>query len=154
MSNGLYNSMLVVHIISVAMWLGANIAMGVGSSRAEAASAEVNAWWAETQGFLGRTVKNAAFLVLLITGFGMIARENDAIEFSSPLVAVGTLMVVIGGAFGGMVFAPGCRQIAASFREGDEATAKSTIAKLGGTGAIESVLVIVTIAFMVFQWGN
>lgn len=153
MPNSAYNALLVVHIISVALWLGANISMGIGSSRAEGASAEVNAWWAETQGFLGRTLKNASFILLLITGIGMAA-DDRGLALSSPAVAVGFLAVIVGGALGGMVFAPGCRQISAAFREGDDATAKTAIAKLGGVGAAESLMVVVTIAFMVFQWGG
>ena len=154
MDGTLYKLLLVVHIASVAIWLGSNLAMGIGSSRAEAASADVNAWWAETQGFLGRTLKNAAFILLLVTGLGLVGASDKVYEFKNPFVSVGFLVVIIGGAFGGMVFAPGCRKIAESFRNGDTEAAKAEIHKLGAIGALESFLVIVTICFMVFKWGN
>jgi len=146
--------MLAIHIIGVALWLGSNIAMGVGSSRAEGASAETNAWWAETQGFLGRTVKNAAAVLVLVTGLVMVIDNKDEWKFSAPFVSVGFLAVIVGAVAGMAVFGPGCRKIAESFRNGDTTTATTTINKLGLVGAAESLVVVVTILFMVFKWGS
>ena len=154
MDSTLYKVMLVLHIIAVALWLGSNLAMGLGSSRSVGASAEVNTWWAELQGYLGKTLKNAAFVLLLVTGIVMVVSKDSGIKFSAPFVSIGFLVVIIGGALGGMVFAPGCRSIADSFRNGDTAGAKKTIDKLGMVGAAESLLVVVAILFMVFQWGG
>lgn len=154
MDGTLYKLMLVVHIIAVAIWLGSNLAMGLGSGSAAGASAEVNAWWAELQGFLGKTLKNVAFVLLLVTGIVMIVSSDKVFEFKNPFVSIGFLAVIIGGALGGMVFAPGCRSIAQDSRTGDTAAAKKTIDKLGMFGMAESLLVVVTIFFMVFKWGN
>ena len=38
MNGTLYTIMLVVHIVAVALWLGSNISMGLGSGRAVGAS--------------------------------------------------------------------------------------------------------------------
>jgi len=149
--SALYNIMLVIHIVAVALWLGSNIAMGLGSGRAVTASDDVNVWWAEVQGFMGKTLKNVAFILLLVTGIVMV---SDSWEFKNPFVSLGFLTVIVGGALGGMIFAPGCRQIAESFRNGDREGGKKTIDKLGMAGAAESLLVVVTILFMVFKWGN
>lgn len=150
----LYNIMLVLHIIAVAMWLGSNIAMGFGSGKAVTESAEVNAWWAGVQGAMGKVLKNVAFVLLLATGIVMVYDQEPAIKFSAPFVSVGFTMVVIGGALGGMVFAPGCRKIVEAYKNGDAAEGKRQIDKLGMVGAAESVLVVVTILFMVFKWGG
>ncbi|HTN99234.1 MAG TPA: hypothetical protein VL068_01060 [Microthrixaceae bacterium] len=158
MNSTLYQLLLALHIVAVALWLGANLAMGLGSGRAVGASAEVNSWWADVQGLMGKTLKNVAFILLLLTGIGMIfaAKVNGefTIKFSAPFVSVGFLVVIVGGALGGMVFGPGCRKISESFRNGDEATGKATIDKLGMFGAVESLIVVVTILFMVFKWGG
>lgn len=158
MGNTVYNILLVIHIVAVALWLGSNIAMGLGSGRAVTASAEVNTWWAEVQGYLGKTVKNVAFMLLLLTGVGMLfaARVDGefVIAFSAPFVSLGFLTVIVGGALGGMIFAPGCREIAESYRNGDAETGKKTIDKLGMAGAAESLLVVITMLFMVFKWGG
>lgn len=154
MNSTLYQALLAIHIVAVAIWLGANLAMGLGSGRAVAASAEVNSWWAGVQGFMGKTLKNAAFILLLLTGIGMVIASDDAIKFSAPFVSVGFLVVIIGGALGGMVFAPGTRKIAESSLNGNTAEAKSTIDRLGMIGAIESLVVVATIFFMVFKWGG
>lgn len=154
MDGTLYNLMLVIHIIAVALWLGSNIAMGLGSGKAVGASGEVNAWWAELQGYMGKTLKNAAFILLLVTGIVMLYASDEVYKFSAPFVSVGFTVVVIGGALGGMVFAPGCRGIAEDSRNGDTAGAKAKIDKLGMVGAAESLLVVVTMLFMVFKWGG
>lgn len=150
----IYNILLVIHIVAVALWLGSNIAMGLGSGRAVTASDEVNAWWADVQGYMGKTLKNVAFILLLITGLGMVFSSDEVIKFSDPFVSIGFLVVIVGGALGGMIFAPGCREIAESYRNGDAAAGKKTIDKLGMAGAAESLLVVVTILFMVFKWGS
>lgn len=153
MDGAAYKIMLVIHIIAVALWLGSNLAMGLGSGRAVNASDEVNAWWADVQGYMGKTLKNVSFILLLITGIGMIFSSDELIKFSDPFVSVGFLAVIIGGALGGMIFAPGCRQIAEAYRNGDAAAGKKVIDKLGMVGAAESLLVVITILFMVFKWG-
>lgn len=158
MNSTLYQVLLAFHIVAVAIWLGANLAMGLASGRAIGASAEVNSWWAEVQGFMGKTLKNLAFLLLLVTGIGMVfaakVRGEFVIKFSAPFVSVGFLVVIVGGALGGMIFAPGSRRIVESYGTGDTATAKKTIDKLGIVGAIESLVVVATIFFMVFKWGG
>lgn len=150
----LYNLMLVLHIIAVAMWLGSNLVMGFGSGKAVGESAEINAWWAALQGGIGRVLKNVAFVLLLITGIVMVYDVDPAITFSAPFVSVGFTMVVVGGALGGMVFAPGCRKIVDAYKSGDAAEGKRNIDKLGMIGAAESLLVVITMLFMVFQWGG
>jgi hypothetical protein len=149
-----YDILLALHIVAVAIWLGCNFAMGLGSGRAVEASAEVNSWWADVQGFMGKTLKNVAFLLLLLTGVGMVIASDEVIKFSAPFVSFGFLVVIVGGALGGMVFAPGCRDIAEAYRNGDAASGKKTIDKLGMVGAAESLIVVVTIFFMVFKWGG
>ena len=149
MDSTFYDIILVLHILAAALWFGSNLVMGLGSGKAVKASAEVNVWWAEVQGFLALVVKHAAFVVLLLTGVILVLKSDDVFAFSSGFVSLGFLTLIVGGALGGMVFLPGCRRIAASFRAGDAAGAKATIDRLGMIGAAESVLVVVTIYFMV-----
>ena len=154
MSSTLYNILLVLHIIGVALWLGANFSMGVAANRTVGASNEINAWWAGVQGLMGKTMKNAAFILLLLTGLGMVSRADDGIEFKNPFVSIGFLVVIVGGALGGMVFAPGARKAVDAFTQGDSAGGKAAVDKLGLVGMAESLLVVVTILFMVFKWGS
>lgn len=144
--------LLTVHIIGVAIWLGSNLFMGFGSSRADGQSAEVNAWWAELQGTGGRILKNVALLLVLVSGVLLIVVEDRG-EFSDGYVSLGFLAVIVGGALGGAVFAPGCRQIAQAFRSGQTAEALPIIKKLGLVGTFESLLVVITVAAMVGAWG-
>ena len=88
--------------------------------------------------------------MVLLTGIAMVL--NDQAEFKDAYVSLGFLAVILGAGLGMGVFGPGCRQIAAAYREGDTATAKATIAKLGMAGALESLIVVVTIVAMVAKW--
>lgn len=144
--------LLTVHIIGVAIWLGSNLFMGFGSFRAEGQSPEINAWWAETQGTGGRVLKNVSLVLVLVTGILLILVEDRG-EFSDGYVSLGFLTVIVGGALGGAVFAPGCRKIAQAFRSGQTAEALPVIKKLGLVGSLESLLVVVTIVAMVGKWG-
>lgn len=154
MNANLYNLLLAIHIIAVALWLGANFSMGVAANRSVGASNEINAWWAGVQGLMGRTMKNAAFALLLLTGIAMVLGSNESMKFSAPFVSIGFLVVIVGGALGGMVFAPGARKAAESFQSGDAAAGKAQVDKMGMIGMAESLAVVVTILFMVFKWGG
>ena len=145
-------ALLALHLIGVALWLGSNVSMGLGSSRAEGQSAETNAWWAETQGFLGKTLKNVAAVLVLATGIAMVVRKQGGAQFKDANISLGFLAVIVGAVLGMAVFGPGCRTIAAAFRSGDTSTATATINKLGMVGMIESLVVVVTIFAMVGKW--
>ncbi|MEZ5322015.1 MAG: hypothetical protein R2698_08085 [Microthrixaceae bacterium] len=147
-----HNLLLVVHVLAVAMWLGTNIALGVAAAR-PSPNAETEAWWAETKGFIAATVKNTAFLLLLLSGIGMIV-EGNGIKFSAPFVSVGFLVVIVGGALTGAVFMPGARKLAEAHRGGDKEAAARESGRLGMIGAAETLLVVVALLFMVFQWGG
>lgn len=145
------NTLLVLHILGVATWFGANMVLAFAGPRAAHATADTRRWWAETQGSMARVLYNVAGVLVLITGVGLVL-DGD-ISFGSTFVTVGFLAVIIGAVLGMAVFGPGTRKLAEAIEAGDEATEKSLNGRLAVFGAIDSLVLVFAIAAMVGKWG-
>lgn len=145
------NTLLVLHILGVATWFGANMVLAFAGPRAAHATADTRRWWAETQGSMARVLYNVAGILVLITGVGLVL-DGD-ISFGSTFVTVGFLAVIIGAVLGMAVFGPGTRKLAEAIEAGDEATEKSLNGRLAVFGAIDSLVLVFAIAAMVGKWG-
>jgi uncharacterized membrane protein len=146
------NTLLVLHILGVATWFGANMVLAFAGPRAAHATAETRRWWAETQGSMARVLYNVAGVLVLITGVGLVL-DSDFVAFSDTFVTVGFLAVIIGAVLGMAVFGPGTRKLADAIEAGDEATEKSLNGRLAVFGAIDSLVLVFAIAAMVGKWG-
>lgn len=149
----MFTTLLVLHIVGVALWLGGNAVLAFVGPRTSEASAEVRAWWADTQGAMARALYNAAGVLVLITGIALVVRDGSAFKFSNTFVSIGFAAVIIGAVLGMAVFGPGTRKLAAAVRSGDAADEKALTSKLTAFGILDTVVVVVTIVAMVGQWG-
>lgn len=141
---------LVLHIIGVCLWLGANGVLAFMGSRWSTASTEVRAWWAESQLALARVFYNIAGGLILVTGV-LLAVENGL--FKSTFVSIGFGAIIAGAAMGMLVFAPGARQLAAAVRAGRDDEANRLQQRLAIFGLVDTVIVVFTIVAMVGRWG-
>ncbi len=145
-------TLLVLHIIGVATWLGGNMVLAFVGPRIGSAEASTRAWWAETQGAMARVLYNVAGILVLVTGVGLVL-QSDFFEFSNMFVSLGFLAVIIGAVLGMAVFGPGSRALAAAIREGDAEAERSVSARLTAFGVLDTIVVVVTIVSMVGKWG-
>ena len=99
-------TLLVLHIIGVATWFGANMVQAFAGARVGSAEASTRLWWAETQGAMARVLYNVAGILVLLTGVGLVL-DSDFITFSDMFVSIGFLAVIIGAVLGMAVFGPG-----------------------------------------------
>ena len=148
-----YNVLLVLHLLAMAVWFGANVAIGVTHGRAVGASNEIIGWLAGVQRMVSMRIKSAAFLVLFVTGMGLVGMSKEIFKMSDPFVSVGFFAIILGGALGGMVYAPRSRAVEAAAKDGDAAAIKRHNDKMGLIGMVESLVVVITVLFMVFKWG-
>lgn len=146
------NTLLVLHILGVATWFGANMVLAFTGPRASQAGAETRRWWAQTQGAMARVLYNVAGVLVLLTGIGLVL-DSDFIEFSDTFVTIGFLAVIIGAVLGMAVFGPGSRRLVAAIDASDQATEKSLNGRLAVFGAIDSVILVLAVAAMVGKWG-
>lgn len=145
-------TLLVLHIIGVATWLGGNLVLAFVGPRIGSAEATTRVWWAETQGAMARVLYNVAGVLVLVTGVALVL-DSDFFEFSNMFVSIGFLAVIIGAVLGMAVFGPGSRALAAAIREGDVETERSVSARLTAFGVLDTIVVVVTIVAMVGKWG-
>ena len=146
------NTLLVLHLIGVAIWLGGNAVLAFAGPRTASAPAEARLWWAQTQGAMARVLYNVAGILVLVTGVGMVL-QSDVIEFSDTFVTIGFVAVIIGAVLGMAVFGPGTRKLAGAIESGDAAAEKAVTSRLTAFGLIDTLVVVFTIAAMVAGWG-
>ena len=145
-------TLLVLHIIGVAAWLGGNLVLAFVGPRIGSAEATTRVWWAETQGAMARVLYNIAGILVLVTGVGLVL-DSDFFEFSNMFVSIGFLAVIIGAVLGMAVFGPGSRALAAAIRDGDAEAERAVSARLTAFGVLDTIVVVVTIVAMIAKWG-
>lgn len=143
--------MLVIHIIAVAAWLGANLLQAFASPLAAGADPVARRWWADAQGRLSKVYYSAAGVVILLTGVFLVI-DGD-FKFSTAFVSIGFLAIIVGILLGIFGFGPGTREIVAAIDSGDEATEKSVTNRLAALGIIDTLVVVLAIVAMVGHWG-
>ena len=146
------NTLLVLHILGVATWFGANMVLAFAGPRTLNAPVEARLWWAATQGAMARVLYNVAGILVLLTGVGLVL-DSDFVSFADPFISIGFVAVIIGAGLGMAVFGPGSRKLTAAIEAGDAAEERSLNARLGVLGAIDSLVLVFTIAAMVGKWG-
>lgn len=142
--------LLTLHIIGAAAWLGGNLTQFVVNRRFED-GAPAAAYLRATVA-MGRVLYTPAAVLLLITGVWMVIR-SPAFGFGSVFVTIGFAMVIVGGALGGVVFGPNGRKAADLHDAGSFEQAHATSAIITRFGAIDTLLLLVTVTAMVNRWG-
>lgn len=144
--------LLFLHILGAGAWLGTNLAqIALTTSFRREASAATAAYLRGTVA-LGTRLYTPASVLILLTGIGMVL-TSDVYGFGSVFVNVGFLMVVVGGVLGSAVFGPKGRAAAALRDSGDEEGAVAVERRIAGFGVLDTVLLMTTIATMVWKVG-
>ena len=143
--------LLVLHIIGVGTWVGANVVQAVAPPLAAAQGPSMVSGWYRIAARLNRVYLPAAGLIL-ITGILMVM-EVAAYEFETPFVVVGFMMIAIGAALGVVVFQPTSEEAASAIDSGDQKAARSAAGRLTLFGVLDTLLLVVTIISMVIKLG-
>lgn len=148
----LRNILLILHIAGAGTWFGANILQAVVPRLAGHEDKRIVAGWFRIASRLAKPIYIPAGVLILITGVWMVL-ISDAYSFASAFVIIGLTVIVIGAVLGNVVFDPTSTAAAQALEAGDEAAARRAMGKLGGFGALDTVLVLFTIAVMVLRLG-
>jgi putative copper export protein len=146
------NALLVLHIIAVAAWLGANLTLGFAGSTARGADRAARRWWAATRGQMARVYYNAAGVIVLVSGVGLVLIDGPY-EFSDLFVSIGFLAVVVGAVIGVFQLGPNTRALVEAIDEGDEAVEQRLDNRLATVALVDSLVLVVAIVAMVARWG-
>lgn len=143
--------LLVLHIAGAGVWLGANVLQAVVPRMAANHGTGVVAGWYRMAARFGNRVYVPASLLILITGIFLVL-QIDAYGFGTRFVTVGFTMIVVGAVLGVVVFERTSNVAADALEAGDEGTVRSAVAKLAGFGALDTALLLLTVAAMVTRW--
>lgn len=144
-----YHIQLLVHIAFVAVWLGSSVSLALASSSAGKQGGPVLTWFAGVSKVLNMRVKSVAFVMLFISGMGLIGMSNDLFDYGEPFVSVGFAAIIIGGAIGGMVHAPASKALAEAAENGDAQSARKAASKASLANGVEVVIVLITMFMMI-----
>lgn len=143
--------LLVFHIAGAGAWLGANIIQAVVPRMIAAQGQAASAGWYRVASKLGNRLYIPAALVILVTGVFLVL-ENDAYGFGARFVTVGFAMIVVGAVLGIVVFEPGSERAAEAIESADPGRIRAAVSRLAAFGALDTLLILVTITAMVTRW--
>lgn len=148
----MYTTLLVIHILAAGAWFGTNMVQIAVNPKVRSLAPDIGSWWLRRTVAFGTRIYTPAAVVLLVTGVLMVI-DSAVYEFSTTFVTIGFTMVAIGAALGILVFGPRGEAAAAAIESGDGAEAKRLTGTLAGFGALDTVLLVVTIVAMTSKWG-
>lgn len=148
----MHDTLLVIHIIAAAVWLGGVLTLSYAGSMLGGADPSARRWFAGAQLNAGRVLFSISGVLILITGVWMVL-DSDLFEFSQAFVSIGFLVVIVGIVLAIAVYAPACRAAAEAVEAGDEAAESRANSRLMATNIANAVLLVVAIVAMVGAWG-
>ena len=143
-------TLLVLHIIGVGAWLGANVVQAVVPPAAARIGTATLAGWYRLSSVLSRRLYMPAAILILITGVALVI-DSDVYGFGSTFVTIGFGMIILGGLAGIVVFAPGGERAAEAVESGDGGMIRSAVSRLTAWGLVDTLLLIFTITAMVLR---
>lgn len=149
----MFETLLVIHIIAAALWLGGVLTLSYAGSMLGGAEPSARRWFAVAQGNVGRVLFSIAGVLILITGVWMVLDHDVEFGFDQAFVSVGFLVVIVGILLGVFVYAPACRASAAAIDAGDAAAEAKANSRLMATNIANAVLLVVAVVAMVGNWG-
>ncbi len=145
--------LLFLHILGAATWLGANMAqMFLGNRYSREGGESAAAYW-RAAAAMGVAVQTPAAVVLLLTGIGMLLTGDSPYGFASTFVSIGFLTIIVGAVLGSRFFGPRSREAAELHAAGKDDAATAVVRRIATVGSIDTLLVVIAIAAMVWKWG-
>lgn len=148
----LYETMLFVHILGVAVWVGGGIMLGFISSRVEkTGDAQYRARFAKSASVVGPVIGVSALLVLG-TGIGMVV-NSDSWELGQTWVWLGLTLFALSGVVGAAYFGPASNKIVAALESGQVQEADRRAKQFNMVSMLDTLLLLVILGLMVFKPG-
>lgn len=144
------DTLLVLHLLGVAAWLGANctqLFLAPWFAKREPAA---HIAWVEASEHLGRRYYNVAGGLIGVTGAGLVLETGY--DVSAGFVGVGIGVIVVGALLGIFVFTGLAERQAAALRAGDADAARPLGARIAGFALLDTALVLTAVATMVTKW--
>ncbi|MBI2169106.1 MAG: DUF2269 family protein [Actinobacteria bacterium] len=147
-------ALLTVHLLAVATWIGAALALQVIAARTGRADADpVSDHFALDAEAVGKLLFAPSSILLLITGAALVERQDLA--WSEPWIVLGVVALLVAGAVGGAFLIPEGRRIAALAKEPghDPAEVRARARRRFLVARIDLAVLVLAVADMVFRPG-
>ncbi len=147
--------LLTVHVLAVAAWIGAAMAMQVISRRmGPSTDAAVVDQFARDAEAVGKYLFGPAAVLLLVTGAALVVRQD--ISWGEPWVVLGLGAMIAAGAVGGAFLIPEGRRIAvlADQPGHDPAEVRARARHRFLIARIDLAVLVLAVADMVFKPGG
>ena len=146
------DTLLIVHILAAATWLGAGVTVGFLTPRLRRAGDDVARSFMSAYERMGLLVFNPAGILVLLSGVLLVI--DGPWEFENAFVVIGFIVVITGAVFGARIFTPLSRQAQAAHADGDTAALDRIYARFRSFGAIDVFLIVLAIVVMVLKLGS
>ena len=143
--------LLVFHIAGAGVWLGTNVVQAVVPRMLARHGVEAASGWYRVAAKLGNRVYVPASIVILITGIFLVL-DADEYGFGTRFVTVGFAMIVVGAVLGVVVFEKGSELAAQAIESTDQGRIRASVSRLAAFGALDTLLLLLTITAMVTRW--
>lgn len=148
---GLREVLLTFHIAGAGIWLGANVLQAVVPGMVARHGSQAAAGWYRVAAKLVNRVYVPAAVAIVITGT-LLVLGADEYGFGTRFVTVGFAMIVLGAVLGFVVFEKGSERAAEAIESEDRGRVRSAISRLTAFGALDTLLLLLTIVAMVTRW--
>jgi hypothetical protein len=148
----LHNVLLVIHVLSVIVWLGAGVGATFIGSRLTAEGGEVAIKWLRLGETMGPRLYGPASGLTLLSGVGLVL-TTDAYSFGSLFVIVGMTVWIVVAVGNGAFASRHEKRLLKATEEGDEPTRAATMSVLNRFVAVEYALLVAVVIAMIYRWG-
>jgi uncharacterized membrane protein len=146
----LYNSLLFVHVLAAAVWLGGGVMLLYLVRRAAAAGLPAVAGVAGAAATTG-SILGAAGGVTFLAGIGLVLAGPW--EFEQAFVTIGVLVFVVVSVVGARLVGPACESLSEAAIAGDRAAVAAPLAKVTRFSLVNVGLLTLAVASMSWKWG-
>ena len=148
----LYEVLLFVHILAVAVWVGGSIMLGLISARIQrTGDAAFRARFARAAGVVGPAIGISAALILA-SGAWMVV-DSETIELSQLWVWLGLALFFLSAIVGALYFAPASERIVKALEAGQVQEADRRARTFNLVSRLDTLLLLVVVGLMVFKPG-
>jgi len=149
----LSETLLIIHILSAASWIGGSFLLGFAGPRmGKAGGPAAGAWVGVVLEAIPKFFVPAAVLTLL-SGITIVATEEQW-DWADPFVGIGMSVVVVALGIALLNNAPRLRAMLRAAQAGDTPTLAANARKVMQGGAAIAVLLVLTEIAMVLRFGT
>jgi uncharacterized membrane protein len=148
----MHTTLLIIHILAAASWLGAGVAVALLSSMAGRQAEATGAGLAVSFQKIGNLLFMPAGIIVLISGVVLVL--DSPWKFTNLFVIIGIVAVVNGAVFGARVSGPATKSLQQAHQTGDLPKLRALYNRFGVLVLIDVGVVVIALISMILKLGT